>query len=108
MKILYEANNGVHAFGYNSTESEPIEPIWTKSGALWDQIHRIPSSYYVPDAQDWHACLSCRPCTVDYTSSPKIEDSLLIIGYMSITVPSHTAIGNMHKNLVEIDCAWFD
>jgi len=32
MKIFYKAKNGVHAFGYNSTESEPI---WMKSGALW-------------------------------------------------------------------------
>jgi len=32
MEILYEAKNGVHAFGYNSAESEPI---WMKSGTLW-------------------------------------------------------------------------
>ena len=32
MKILYWAKNGVHAFGYNSAESEPS---WMKSGATW-------------------------------------------------------------------------
>ena len=32
MEILYGAKNGVHVFGYDSTESEPI---WMKSGALW-------------------------------------------------------------------------
>ena len=32
MEILYGAKNGVHAFGYNSAESERI---WMKSGALW-------------------------------------------------------------------------
>jgi len=31
MKILYGAKNGVHAFGYNSAESEPT---WMKSGTL--------------------------------------------------------------------------
>ena len=32
MKILYKAkNNGLHAFDYNSAESEPI---WMKSGTL--------------------------------------------------------------------------
>ena len=31
MEILYGAKNGVHAFGYNSAESEPI---WMKPGAL--------------------------------------------------------------------------
>ena len=31
MEILYGAKNGVHAFGYNSAESEPI---WMKSGEL--------------------------------------------------------------------------
>jgi len=31
MEILYGAKNGVHAFGYNSTEGEPI---WMKSGAM--------------------------------------------------------------------------
>jgi len=34
MEILYGAKNGVHACGYNSTESEPI---WMKYGALWVQ-----------------------------------------------------------------------
>jgi len=32
MDLLYGAKNGVHVFGYNSAESEPI---WMKSGALW-------------------------------------------------------------------------
>ena len=32
MEILYGAKNGVHEFGYNSAESEPIS---MKSGALW-------------------------------------------------------------------------
>jgi len=32
MEILYGAKNGVHAFGYNSAESEPI---LMNSGALW-------------------------------------------------------------------------
>ena len=32
MEILYGAKTGVHAFGYNSTESEPN---WMNSGALW-------------------------------------------------------------------------
>jgi len=31
MEILYGTKNGVHAFGYNSAEREPI---WMKSGAL--------------------------------------------------------------------------
>jgi len=31
LEFLYGAKNGVHAFGYNSAESEPI---WMKSGAL--------------------------------------------------------------------------
>ena len=31
MEIIYGAKNDVHAFGYNSAESEPI---WMKSGAL--------------------------------------------------------------------------
>jgi len=31
MEILNGAKNDVHAFGYNSAESEPI---WVKSGAL--------------------------------------------------------------------------
>ena len=31
MEILYVAKNGVHAFGYNSAESEQI---WMQSGAL--------------------------------------------------------------------------
>ena len=31
MDLLYRARNGVHAFGYNSAESELI---WMKSGAL--------------------------------------------------------------------------
>jgi len=31
MEILYGTKNGVHAFSYNSAESEPI---WMKSGAL--------------------------------------------------------------------------
>jgi len=31
MEILYGAKNGVHAFGYNCAESEPI---WMKSEAL--------------------------------------------------------------------------
>jgi len=32
MEILCRGKNSVHAFGYNSAESEPI---WMKSGALW-------------------------------------------------------------------------
>jgi len=32
MDLLYRAKNGVHAFGYNSAESEPI---WMQSRALW-------------------------------------------------------------------------
>jgi len=32
MELLYEAKNGVHAFGYSSAESEPI---WVKSGTMW-------------------------------------------------------------------------
>ena len=32
IEILYVAKTAVHAFGYNSTESEPI---WVNSGALW-------------------------------------------------------------------------
>jgi len=35
MEILYGAKNGVHAFGYNFAESEPI---WMTSGAPWVQI----------------------------------------------------------------------
>jgi len=31
MEILYGAENGVHAFGYNSAEGESI---WMESGAL--------------------------------------------------------------------------
>jgi len=31
MGILHGTKNGVHAFGYNSPQSEPI---WIKSGAL--------------------------------------------------------------------------
>ena len=31
MKILYGPKNGLHAFGYNSAESEPI---WMKSGTV--------------------------------------------------------------------------
>jgi len=31
MEILYEQKNGLHAFGYNSAESEPI---WMKLGTL--------------------------------------------------------------------------
>jgi len=33
MEILYGAKNSVHVLGYNSAESEPI---WMKSGALWE------------------------------------------------------------------------
>jgi len=33
---LYGAFGGVHAFGYNSSESEPI---WMKSGALGVGLH---------------------------------------------------------------------
>jgi len=32
IEILYVAKTAVHAFGYNSTESEPI---WVNSGAMW-------------------------------------------------------------------------
>ena len=32
MQILYEAKKGLHAFGYNSAESEPI---WIKSRKMW-------------------------------------------------------------------------
>jgi len=31
MEMLHGAKNGVHAFGYNSAESEPI---WMKYGSL--------------------------------------------------------------------------
>jgi len=31
MKILHRAKNGLHTFGYNASESEPI---WMKSGTV--------------------------------------------------------------------------
>ena len=46
MEILYGAKNGVHMFGYNSTESELI---WMKSAALWAHCWRLAQADFVRD-----------------------------------------------------------
>ena len=45
MKILYVAKNGLHAFGYNSTENKPI---WMKSGTEWAKCWGLALTYF------WH------------------------------------------------------
>jgi len=44
--MLYEERNGFHAFGYNSSESEPM---WMKSGALWAHCWRLAVADFVRD-----------------------------------------------------------
>jgi len=46
MEIVYGAKKGVHAFDYNSDESEPI---WMKSGALWAYCWGLGLAYFGHD-----------------------------------------------------------
>jgi len=46
MEMLYWAKNGVHAFGYNSVESEPI---WTKFGNIASQMLGLALADFGPD-----------------------------------------------------------
>jgi len=46
---------GVHAFGYNSAE---IEPIWMKSGALWVHCRGLALADFghdLPSSDSWRA-----------------------------------------------------
>jgi len=40
--------DGDHAFGFNSTKSEPI---WMKSGALWVHCPELPWQFWARSAQ---------------------------------------------------------
>jgi len=46
IKILYGTKNGVHAFGYNSAESEPT---WMKSGKVWAKCLGLALAYWGRD-----------------------------------------------------------
>jgi len=46
MQIFYGAKNGLHAFGYNSAESEPIQ---MKCGTIWAKCLGLALADFVRD-----------------------------------------------------------